>query len=252
MKLKNKAQIIDWLEKGDFDAVLTELKAQLKASRTGKDFLQGITSLSAQWEKIKIDKIKGVINQEEESFAVNKLLDKMQVFLETIEAPATSIEPKPAPQAPIQGQVSTKEPSSPSVWWLLLLVLAGIGLWYFVLRDKPVEAEIRICTLQQISNDHWCEEDLPRVSLQEANYTLYVTAVFTGGFETDDLVEGTVYDSNGGVFATKKITLLKNENDIAHSAMIQPSLGNQWSPGRYRIDLLVNKMKVGEKSFVVF
>lgn len=252
MKLKNKAQIIGWLEKGDFDAVLTELKAQLKASRTGKDLLPEATSLSAQWEKIKSDKIKGVISNEEETLALNKLVDKLQVFVERVGNQHTSsVEPKHSSEIPTPSPVSIQEPSS-SAWWFLLVIVAGIAAWYFLYRDKPVEADIRICTLKQISNDHWCEEDLPRVSLQEANYTLYVTAIFTGGFEIDDLVEGTVFDSQGGVFATKKITLTKGENDIAHSAMIQPSLGNQWSQGPYKIEIMVNKVKVGEKPFVVF
>jgi len=251
MKLKNKQKITDWLDQGDFESVLKELKTQLRQAKSlDEENLETLTSLSAQHEKVLRDKMKGIISYEQQNLQFNKLLSDLQDFVKLLENQDVKppvVNPPPKPAAQTQGTEDNK-----NGWWFLLVILAGVGIWYFFLREKPIEATILICTINQMSNEHWCDNDLPRMTQNEANNSVYVSAAFTGGFQPDDLVIGTLYSSDGSVFATKKIQLTSMEGDLGSSAMILPAQNAVWFPDTYTLKISVNGEYVGEKKFEVF
>lgn len=213
--------------------------------------LETLTSLSAQHEKVLRDKMKGIISYEQQNLQFNKLLSDLQDFVKLLEnQDVKEVIAKPKPQ-PAPSTTSAAEERKNS-WLFLLMILAGIGIWYFFLRDKPIEAIIRICTFHEFTNEHWCDKDLTRMTLHEANYSVYVSADFTGDFHPDDLVLGTLYRSDGSVFATKKIQLTSIEGDIGKSDMIRPVPNTTWVPDTYTLKISVNGEYVGEKKFEVF
>jgi len=258
MKLKNKSQITTWLEAGELRQVLDELKLQLKASRTDNDFLKTATSLSAQLEKVKTDKMKGIITYDEETIAMNKLLDKVQIFVEklenhepeakapknqTIDAPI-----KPPPNAP---KTIDEAPSNAWKWWAAIIVIM-FGVWWIFFHNGPIKPTIRICTSQSFSDLNWCNNDLPRFTLAEVQQQgLMVSAGFEGGTTKDPYVTGDLEKSDGTVFPTENIILTLADGGVGYACKLQPTYGAIWEPGTYILKLSYNKKPVGEKLFEI-
>jgi hypothetical protein len=252
MKLKNKAQIIDWLEKGDFDAVLTALKSQLKASRTGKDFLSEATSLSAQWEKIKSDKIKGVISNEEETLALNKLVDKLQVFLERVENQAVEAKLAKPPQQEAPTLLVKEAPKSSRFWWLAVVAVA-FGFWWLFLRETEIHSSIKICTVRKVDNLNCCNSPMDRLTLSETFQELVATALFEGQSDPDPLITGMIVRANDDtVFPTEKIQFTIKNDGVCYSSRLTPVTGVYWENGWYKLKLTFNGKPAGEKAFEVF
>lgn len=251
MKLKNKEQIIDWLDKGDIDSALKELKLQLKTNKkTGNDLLKTATSLSAQLEKVKSDKLKGIITYEQETLAMNKLLDKVQVFVEKVDN--HEVESKVARQPVVKTPTTVPEEKNKAwQWWVAILVL-GFGIWWIFFHNGPIKPEIRICTSQSFSDLNWCNNDLPRFTLAEVQQQgLMVAAIFKGSTTEDPYVTGDLTNSDGTVFPTEHIILTFAEGDVGYASKLQPTYGAVWVPGTYILKVNYNEKPVGEKLFEI-
>ncbi|MBK8564456.1 MAG: hypothetical protein IPN76_14260 [Saprospiraceae bacterium] len=126
MKLKNKPKITAWLEQGEIGLVLTELKKQLNAlSPLPTDWLKTATSLSAQLEKLKADKLKNILSYQEETLAMNKLLDNVQEFVHLIQAEPGWRRQQPTTTAKqCQHQVVAGNPPYFSIWRLVAVPAA--------------------------------------------------------------------------------------------------------------------------------
>jgi len=258
MKLKNKSQITAWLEAGDLRQVLDELKLQLKASRTGNDFLKTATSLSAQLEKVKTDKMKGIISYEEETIAMNKLLDKVQIFVEKLEnhepeakAPKKQTMEGPIKPPPTAPKTNDEAPSNAWKWWAAIIVIV-FGVWWIFIHNGPIKPEIRICTSQSFSDLNWCNNDLPRFTLAEVQQEgLMVSAGFEGGTTEDPYVTADLEKSDGTVFPTENIILTLAGGGVGYACKLQPTYGAIWMPGAYILKLSYNDKPVGEKLFEI-
>lgn len=256
MKLKNKELITDWLDKGDLDSALKELKLQLKTNKKAStDLLKTATSLSAQLEKVKSDKLKGILTYEQETLAMNKLLDKVQVFVERVETEtveATSPNKQPPKKLPTNAQITTKEQSSNAwKWWVAALVTV-FGVWWIFFHNGPIKPEIRICTSQEFSDMNWCNNDLPRFTLAEVQqYGLMVAASFEGSTTEDPYVTGDLKKSDGTDFPTESIIMTIVEGGVGYSSKLQPTYGAVWVPGTYILKVNYNEKPVGEKLFEI-
>ncbi len=259
MKLKNKPQIAAWLEANDLKSVLDELKLQLKASRTGKEHLRTATSLSAQLEKVKTDKMKGIITYDEETIAMNKLLDKVQIFVEKLEtqepeakAPKKTTIEAPIKPPPIALKTNDEAPSNAWKWWAAIIIIV-FGVWWIFFHNGPIKPTIRICTSQEFSDMNWCNNDLPRFTLAEAQqYGLIVSAGFEGPTTEDPYVTGELKDSYGNDFPTENIILYMAEGGAGYASKLHPADGAVWKPDTYTLKLSYNDEPVGEKEFEIF
>jgi Effector-associated domain 11 len=256
MKLKNKPQITAWLVQGELGQVLEELMRQLKESRrSGKDLLKTATSLSAQLEKVRADKLKGIITYEEETIANNKLLDRIQEFITVIESPAPVKEPvEPEDNKQPVTPISTEEKSN--VWkWAALVLAMGLGIWWLFFREPSpttVDLDIRICTLPTSNGLDHCTSDMPRLTPAEAAQGVVVSALFLGGSPKDPYIEGVLLtDIDETVCPTEKIVLTMRENGVGYACQLVPTYGFKWWPGKYIIRLQCNKVPAGERKFEV-
>ncbi|MBI1226842.1 MAG: hypothetical protein GC192_16530 [Bacteroidetes bacterium] len=253
MKLKNKSQITAWLEAGELSLVLDELKQQLKVSRSGKEFLRTATNISAQLEKVKTDKLKGVITYEQENIAMNKLLDKVQIFIERIEAgKEKSAEAQPKTENKIANSPVEENTNSTAWWRWLVIPLVAFAAWWFFIREAPIQSKIRICTADALGTLNWCENDMSRMVLSETLKKIMVTAIFEGEDDPDPAVTGILLDKNGNVFPTQPIQLTFKEGGVGYSGEISPYSGVWWDAGEYTLQLQFNKKPAGEKVFELF
>lgn len=249
MKLKNKAQIEEWLENGEITEVLESLKKQLKASKTGQDLYADAMVLSAQWKKLNADKIKRVVSYEQENVAMNDFRANLVDFIKTVEEHDGA---EAAPVLPPQKEKADDRKGGFAWWWLL--VPAGLGLvWYFFPKKKdPVP--ISICTLNQMSNSgHCCMEDLPRISIFESNSTIYVTTPLSDDYGPDPIIQAVVFWESGEPFPTQPIRFEFDAtiNDLCHVAMVRPVNGTAWSVGKFKFQLQLNSEVAAEKIFEI-
>ncbi|MCC6725586.1 MAG: hypothetical protein IT258_13850 [Saprospiraceae bacterium] len=258
MKLKNRTEIEAWLEAGDLEQVLDELIAQLKTSKSGGDFLKTAISLSSQLEKLREDKLKGVLTYEQETVTFNKLHEKVQILIESIEKdkPKPTPLPKPAAQEkPAANFPITHAPEKKTNWlWFVGIPILAFGVWWALFRGpQPIKSTIRICTRDQFSAQNWCDHDMARLSIVEAVlHHPMVSAAFEGRDEADPSIQGTVTNSNGDVFPTQRIQLTMSDGGLGYAAEIQPVEGIRWELGIYTIKLTYNGEPAGEKQFEVF
>jgi hypothetical protein len=244
MKLKNKSKITAWLEQGEIGLVLTELKKQLNAlSPLPTDWLKTATSLTAQLEKLKADKLKNILSYQEETLAMNKLLDNVQEFVHQIQAEPDGGGSKPPPPPP--NNASNK-------WWLAILPILAFGGWWLFLRQGPINPIIRICTTDFVSFTNYCDKDMERIVLSETLKGIVVTAVFEGLKDKDPLIEGELKKLNGDDFPTKNIQLTIPEGSIAYSCAIEPAYGYLWDADTYLLRLTYKGKVIGEKQFEIF
>ena len=258
MKVKNKEQLESWLEKGELDAVVDELKKQLKASRTAKPLYSDALVLSAQLKKIKADKIERVMSYEQESLSLNNFRRSLVEFIEMVEK-YDGEEQEDAPVFTPKKEENTAERKGGFAWGWLLIPLAALGIWWFFIRDNSTiggtpEAIVKICNLPKMSNQgHCCTEDLQRISLYQDGATLYVTAVFPGYGNNDPAIKGIVFWQTGETFPTNPINLTLDTTigDICYSAMIQPLHGIKWTPGKFNLQIQVDGKVAVEKGFEI-
>lgn len=251
MKLKNKPQIYAWLEANDLSAVLEELKRQLKASRSGSDFLRNATSLSAQLEKLRTDKVKGIISYDEETIAMNKMRDKMQLFIEKIEMEkekaATEAVSKPKP--PSQPIDKKEAPSSNSLWKWLAVPVVLIAVWWLFLRDKTINGTIKICTKPNIELNY-CNSHMSRLELSETLQGVVATAIFKGQYDEDPVVTATMVKKEDDTLS-KIFQLTIKEGGVGYSADLTP-FNAVWERGHYKISVSFNGKPAGEEEFEIF
>ncbi len=239
MKLKNKSKITAWLEQAELELVLTDLKKQLNAqSPAPKDLLKTATSLSAQLEKLKADKLKGIITYQEETVAMNKLLDNLQEFVHQIEEGGG--DPPPPP------------PDKSTKWWLAVIPVLAFGGWWLFVRQGPIKPTIHFCTTDFVSFTNYCEKDMNRFVMSETLKGIVVTAVFEGLKDNDPLIEGNLKKLNGDDFPTKKIQLTMPEGSIAYSCAIEPAFGYVWDADTYLLQLYYKGEIIGEKQFEIY
>lgn len=206
MKLKNKVKILELLGAGELEKALDELVLELKASKSGADFLKTARSLSGQLGKLKKDKLDGVITYEQESVAFNKLQVKLQTLVETIEKD----KPNPPPTNGTTSGPKNPPPTPPqksSNWWPWLAIPAlAFGWWWLFMRQGPITATIRICTSNDVSMNY-CQKDVMAFTAGQTLQGLVVTAAFEGLRDNDPLIEGKLKKLNGDDFPTRQIQL---------------------------------------------
>lgn len=253
MKLKNKSKIDAWLEQGEMAPLLDELIAQLRASKSGSNFLKTATSLSSQLEKLRDDRLKGVITYEQETVTFNKLHDKVQVFIEAIE------KDKPKPLVKEQDTKPISQPGKATIesqkgisWWWAALPLLVFGGWWMFIRQGPIEAKIKLCTRDKVGNLNYCEQDMQRILLSETLRGIMVTAVFEGMKDGDPLIEGELKKLNGDDFPTQKIQLTLPLSGVGYSSIIAPASGYLWDADTYVLQLYYKGEVIGEKQFEIF
>ena len=258
MKLKNKEQLEDWLEKNEFDAVVDELKKQLKASRTAKPLYSDALVLSAQLKKIKSDKIERVMSYEQESLTLNNFRRSLVEFMEMVED-YQGEEKEDAPVLTPKKEEKKPERKIGFDWWWLAFAVAAFGGWWVMFRMNPIgtdtpQAIVKICTLSKMSNEgHCCLEDLTRISLFQDGATFYVTATLPGYKNQDPAIKGVVFWQSGETFPAKPINLTLDTSigDLCYSAMIQPLHGIKWTPGKFKIEIQVDGKIAAEKGFEI-
>ena len=242
MKLKNKPKITAWLEQGEIGLVLTELKKQLNAlSPLPTDWLKTATSLSAQLEKLKADKLKNILSYQEETLAMNKLLDNVQEFVHLIQAEPDGGGSNPPPPP---NNASTK-------WWLAILPILAFGGWWLFLRQGPIEGKIRICNSNDVSLNY-CQKDVTAFTQGQTLQGLVVTAAFEGLRDNDPIIEGRLKKLNGDDFPTRQIQLTMQPGGVAYSSLISPAKGYVWDSDTYVLYLYYKGKVIGEKQFEIF
>ncbi|MCF8245267.1 MAG: hypothetical protein K9J37_12685 [Saprospiraceae bacterium] len=257
MKLKDKAQLEAWLEKNEFDAVVEELKKQLKTSKTGMPLYSDALVLSAQLKKLKSDKIERVLSYEQESLSLNNFRRSLVEFIEMVEK-YKGEEADVAPVSATKKVEKSAERKAGFGWLWLLLPLVAFGIWWFFIRTNPSitaapTANIKICNLSKMSNQgHCCLEDFQRISLYNDGATLYVTAALPG-YNNDPAIKGIVTWKSGETFPTGAINLTLDTTigDLCYSSMIQPLNGIKWVPGNYILQIQVNGKVIAEKEFEI-
>lgn len=250
MKLKNKAQLESWLENGQNAEVINELKSQLKASKTGKELLPDVLNFAARLEKIVSDKISGVLSYDEETLNLNRLRKDLLVFIEGIENQRVA-----TTNEAVSSSKKAEPPANSSgggfSWWWLLLPIVAVAIWYFATSKPTLQPIIKICTMNQMANEHCCTDHLSRLTLLETKGAIYVTAVFEGLTGKDPDISGMVYWPNGDFFPTQQIKLTLDETlgHICYSGMIMPVHGIKWVPSKFTLKLQINGEAAGEKDF---
>ncbi len=258
MKLKNKAQIESWLESSDLEAVVEELKKQLKASKTATPLYSDALVLSAQLKKLKSDKIERVLSYEQESLSLNNFRRSLVEFIEMVEK-YKGEEQDEALVSTTKKATETTEKKAGYGWLLFLLPVVVFGIWWFFGRSNPsltaaTPANIKICNLSKMSNQgHCCLEDFQRISLYNDGATLYVTAALPDYSNNDPAIKGIVTWKSGETFPTGAInlTLDKTIGDLCYAAMIQPLHGIKWVPGNYILQIQVDGKVIAEKDFEI-
>lgn len=245
MDKKVRKEIVDLVSQGQAAAAIDRLRALFEKKGAGSALLPAIYSLSARQQKLLDDKNKGILFKEDEAVLQNRINDDLIALIGQMGNPApVQVPPPSSPAAPAA--------PSPARWpWLLgfggLLVAA-----YFIFgRDRLELVNLSVCTFRQIDQDHCCREDLTRMRLEEARYSLYFSFVFNQTLE-DPAIRGVLTDALGREIATLQgIGFDQVENELCYSTVIALAPGFDWKTGSYTLTVFVNDEKTATKEFTL-
>ncbi len=118
-----------------------------------------------------------------------------------------------------------------------------------VTNDK---AGLRICTQERLKNSaHCCPEDLPKISIFEANSVLHLTGSFSDLADKNPTITGNVLWDTGENFPTQPITMVRDTSfgESCYVGKIQPINGVQWKLKKFKLQIQVDGKPYAEKVF---
>ena len=236
MKSKDKNAIKKLIVENEPLAAIELFVKVLERSEPDSEYLETLQILLARQNKLFKDQADGVLSTEEISVRQNRINKHLLGLL------------KGNPNLEAAAKPIRKKKSSRWLSWGVAFALLLVVLYYFIPANTPKVLAPKLCVLPDI-NMLCCDQGINRFRAAEAGTSLFCSLLLQPD-SGDPLIKGRIYTESDQLLQEIRLTK-QNPNAICYSGSLQPPSGSYWTPGRYRIEFVVNDKPAGNMEFSI-